>query len=43
MNNPKDPIENTLNAAVCGRKVTLAAAQAAIAADWTTALASLGL
>lgn len=41
--NSKDPVENALNRAVCAHKVTLAAAQAAIAADWTTALATLGL
>lgn len=41
--NSKDPVENALNKAVCSHKVTLPAAQAAIAADWTTALARLGL
>jgi hypothetical protein len=41
--NAKDPIENQLNTAVCGQMVTLAAAQHAIATDWTTAMTSLGL
>ena len=41
--NPKDAIENRLNAAVCTGKVTLAAAQKAIATDWTTADQVLGL
>jgi len=40
--NSKDPVENALNKAVCSGKVTLSAAQAAIAADWTTALSRLG-
>ena len=40
--NPKDTVENTLHKAVCDHKVTLAAAQQAIAADWTTALAVTG-
>jgi hypothetical protein len=39
----KDPVESALNRAVCARRVTLAAAQSAIATDWTTALARLGL
>lgn len=42
-NNPKDKVENSLHAAVCNGTVTLAAAQNAIAADWTTALAALHL
>ena len=41
--NPKDKVENALHVAVCSRKVTLAAAQQAIASDWTTAEARLGL
>lgn len=41
--NPKDPVENALNQAVCSHKVTLAAAQQAIATDWTTAERVLGL
>lgn len=41
--NSKDLVENALNKAVCAGKVTLDAAQAAIAADWTTALSRLGL
>ena len=36
--NDKDDIENKLNAMVCSHQVTLAAAQNAIALDWTTAL-----
>jgi hypothetical protein len=36
-------VENALHSAVCDRTVTLAAAQNAIATDWTTALKSLGL
>lgn len=40
--NPKDTVENTLHKAVCDHKVTLAAAQQAIAADWTTALSVTG-
>jgi hypothetical protein len=39
----KDSVENKLKAAVCRRSVGLAAAQNAIATDWTTALADLGL
>jgi hypothetical protein len=41
--NSKDLAENALNKAVCAGKVTLSAAQGAIAADWTTALSRLGL
>jgi hypothetical protein len=41
--NAKDPVENQLNTAVCGQLVSLAAAQHAIATDWTTALTTLGL
>jgi hypothetical protein len=41
--NPKDAVENTLNAAVCDGRVTLAAAQQAIAGDWMTAESRLGL
>ncbi|MCX4614670.1 hypothetical protein [Streptomyces mirabilis] len=43
VNNKKDPVETKLHTAVCGGKVTLAAAQKAIVTDWTTALSSLGL
>ncbi|MFF3911035.1 hypothetical protein ACFYZJ_34955 [Streptomyces sp. NPDC001848] len=43
INNKKDPVETKLHTAVCDGKVTLAAAQQAIASDWTTALAKLGL
>jgi hypothetical protein len=43
VNNLKDPVETKLHTAVCARKVTLAAAQKAIATDWTTALNTLGI
>jgi hypothetical protein len=36
--NDKDAVENKLNAMICSHQVTLAAAQSAIANDWTTAL-----
>ena len=35
--NPKDSVENALNHAVCSGRLTLRAAQRAIAADWMTA------
>ena len=41
--NPKDKVENALNRAVCDGRVSLAAAQLAIATDWMTAEARLGL
>ncbi|NJC73330.1 hypothetical protein HC031_26940 [Planosporangium thailandense] len=41
--NSKDPVENALHRAVCAHQVSLAAAQTAIATDWTMALATLGL
>ena len=41
--NPKDSVENALHAAVCGGRVSLASAQRAIAQDWLTAEAHLGL
>ena len=41
--NPKDAVENELHAAVCAGQVKLAAAQRAIARNWTTALQVLGL
>jgi hypothetical protein len=41
--NPKDKIENNLHRAVCSHRITLATAQTAIASDWTTAEARLGL
>ena len=41
--NPKDKVEDALNAAVCDGRVSLAAAQKAIAADWLTAEKKLGL
>ncbi len=40
--NPKDKVENALNAAVCDGRVSLAAAQQAIASDWLTAEKRLG-
>jgi hypothetical protein len=43
VNNKKDPVETRLHTAVCAGQVTLAAAQRAIATDWTTALSRLGL
>ncbi|WP_406502907.1 hypothetical protein [Streptomyces sp. NBC_00212] len=42
-NNPKDSVESKLHTAICSGKVPLAAAQKAIATDWTTALATLSL
>ncbi|AEW97755.1 MULTISPECIES: hypothetical protein [Streptomycetaceae] len=42
-NNDKDAVETSLHTAVCKKQVTLEAAQRAIAGDWTTALAGLGL
>ena len=41
--NPKDPVENALNHAVCSGRVSLRAAQRAIAADWLTAESVLGI
>lgn len=41
--NPKDRVEGDLRMAVCDGKVTLAAAQLAIARNWTTAEHVLGL
>jgi len=41
--NAKDGVESRLNRAVCGREVPLAAAQAAIAANWYTAESVLGV
>jgi hypothetical protein len=41
--NPKDKVEDALNAAVCDGRVSLAAAQDAIAADWMTAEHKLGI
>ena len=41
--NPKDKVEGALNAAVCEGRVSLAAAQDAIAADWLTAEKRLGV
>ncbi len=42
-NNPKDHVENSLNAAVCSKKITLVQAQQAIATNWTTALQKFNL
>jgi hypothetical protein len=41
--NPKDAVENALREAVCAGQVTLARAQRAIARNWETAEARLGL
>jgi hypothetical protein len=41
--NPKDSVENALNHAVCSDRVSLRAAQRAIAADWLTAESVLGI
>ena len=41
--NTKDQVENHLHTAVCTHQVTLAAAQWAIATNWVTAEAALGL
>lgn len=41
--NPKDKVENALNAAVCDGRVSLAAAQQAIASDWMTSEKRLGI
>jgi len=41
--NPKDKVENALHRAVCDGRVRLAAAQRAIAINWRTAEARLGL
>jgi hypothetical protein len=41
--NPKDKVENALNHAVCAGRVSLAAAQNAIAANWLTAETKLHL
>ncbi|MDH6708476.1 hypothetical protein P3T27_005216 [Kitasatospora sp. MAA19] len=42
-NNPKDSVETHLHTAICKGQATLAAVQQAIAADWTTAEARLGI
>jgi hypothetical protein len=41
--NPKDRVENALHRAICAGAVKLIDAQNAIATDWTTALAKLGV
>jgi len=40
--NPKDAMESRMHELICSRKVSLAAAQQAIAADWTSALSVVG-
>jgi hypothetical protein len=40
--NPKDATESRMHELICSPKVSLAAAQQAIAADWTTALSVVG-
>ncbi|WP_051837033.1 hypothetical protein [Streptomyces sp. NRRL WC-3742] len=42
-NNPKDSVETHIHTAICKGQTTLAAAQQAIATDWTTAEAKLGI
>ncbi|MEV0537210.1 hypothetical protein [Kitasatospora sp. NPDC050463] len=42
-NNPKDAIETHLHTAICKNQISLAAAQQAIANDWTTAESKLGI
>nr|WP_254553286.1 hypothetical protein [Kitasatospora sp. MMS16-BH015] len=42
-NNPKDSVETHLHTAICKGQVQLAAAQQAIATDWTTAEVKLGI
>lgn len=42
-NNDKDKVESVLHSAVCQKRVTLTAAQQAIATDWTTAETTLGI
>ncbi|MFJ6017533.1 hypothetical protein [Streptomyces sp. NPDC092952] len=41
--NPKDTVESRIHTALCAGKVTLGAAQSAVASDWTTALENLHL
>jgi hypothetical protein len=41
--NSKDIVENQLHAAICAHRVTLAAAQHAIATDWITAEQQVGI
>lgn len=41
-NNPKDSVENKLHTLICNGSITLDAAQQAIVANWTTALAAVG-
>jgi hypothetical protein len=42
-NNPKDAVETHLHTAICKGSITLAAAQRAIASDWTTAEPTLNI
>ncbi|WP_171165134.1 hypothetical protein [Streptomyces sp. I05A-00742] len=42
-NNPKDSVETKLKHAICAGKADLRKAQQAIARDWTTALAAVGV
>ncbi|WP_372408869.1 hypothetical protein [Streptomyces luteireticuli] len=42
-NNPKDAIETKLKTAICSGKADLTKVQRAIAHDWTTALAAVGI
>ncbi|MFD8316153.1 hypothetical protein [Kitasatospora purpeofusca] len=41
--NPKDDVEDRIHEAICSRRVPLAEAQRAVAENWATALAALGL
>jgi hypothetical protein len=43
VHNDKDAVESYTYHAICGHKVTVTAVQKAIATDWTTAVAKLGL
>lgn len=43
IHNDKDAVEDYTFQAICDRKVTVSAVQRAMAADWTTAVATLGL
>jgi hypothetical protein len=43
VHNDKDAVEDYTYQAICARKTTVTAVQKAMAADWTTAVAALGL
>jgi hypothetical protein len=43
IHNDKDAVEDYLYQAICASKVTVTAVQNAMATDWTTAVATLGL